>query len=414
MGMNDNIFKKVAQHVTGLFEEYPHPNLLYHSLDHTKKVVERTQEIAAHYQLNESDMLTLYTAAWFHDTGHLFTDIATHEEKSIELMRSFMSHQSADEELIQNIEACIAVTRMPHEPKNLLQEIICDADTYHFGTNEFRKTNKLIKREYKLRNYGAITLDWERNTLELLERHSFFTSYCQVLLADGKQKNVERMQRKYLKSKNAANNLDINEHEDDPKLAKQKMSLISRGIQTMLRLTSENHLRLSDMADGKANILISVNAIIISVILSVLVRKLETETYLTIPTIIFLFFSVVTIIIAILATRPKVSQGRFSKDDIINKRTNLLFFGNFHKSAIDEYEWAMGILMKDKDYLYNSLIKDIHQLGVVLGRKYKLLRLAYTIFMVGIVVSVIAFTLAAVLKSPSQMTTVSMPAQPPL
>lgn len=412
--MNDNIYKKVAQYITGVFEEYPHPNLTYHNLEHTKRVVERTQEIAAHYQLNENDMLAVYVAAWFHDIGHLFAEISEHEVKSVELMRAFMQQHGADEALIETISGCIVATRMPHEPKGLLQEILCDADTYHFGTNDFRKTNRQIKKEYRLRGYTTFILDWEKNTLELLERHKFFTSYCQVLLQDGKQKNIARAQKKYLKSINALTNAENESATEDPALAKAKQSLVTRGIQTMLRLASENHLRLSDMADGKANILISVNAIIISVILGVLIRKLETDTYLTIPTMVFLAFSVTTVIIAIMATRPKVSEGRFTKSDVMNKRTNLLFFGNFYKSTIEEYEWAMGVMMQDKDYLYSSLVKDIHQLGVVLARKYKLIRLAYTIFTIGIVTSVIAFTLAVMLKSPGQVTTVTMPSNTPL
>jgi len=179
---------------------------------------------------------------------------------------------------------------------------------------------------------------------------------------------------------------------------KQKNTLLSRGIQTMLRLTSDNHLELSNMADGKANILISVNSIIISVILSVLVRRLEVDTYLIVPTVMFLTFSVATIVLAILATRPKISQGVFSREDIMNRKTNLLFFGNFHKASLEEYEWGMSQMMKDQDYLYGTLIKDIHQLGVVLGRKYRLLRVAYNVFMVGIIVSVLAFAIAVILN----------------
>src|SRR4051812_5839480 len=155
-------------------------------------------------------------------------------------------------------------------------------------------------------------------------------------------------------------------------LEKDKTGLMSKGIQTMLRLTSENHLKLSDMADHKANILISVNSIIISVILGVLLRKLQEEPALTIPTIIFLIVAVSTIVISILATRPKLNSGKFSSQDIINKKTNLLFFGNFHKATYEEYDTAMRKMMQDPDYLYGSLIKDIYQLGIVLGRKYKL------------------------------------------
>lgn len=160
------------------------------------------------------------------------------------------------------------------------------------------------------------------------------------------------------------------------------------------------------MADHKANILISVNAIIISVILGVLLRKLQEEPYLTIPTVIFLISAVTTIIISILATRPKISEGTFTPEDIAQKKTNLLFFGNFHKATYENYNAAMREMMLDTDYLYGSLIKDIYFLGVVLGRKYKLIRVAYNIFMIGIIVSVIAFAIAAYLNNGESVGTV--------
>lgn len=411
--MNDNIYKQAAQHVTRMFEDHHNPALVYHSIDHTKNVVEKAEEIAAHYQLSEREMLIIYIAAWFHDTGHLFTDIVGHEDKSIDLMREFMQGRIEDETLVQEIADCIMATHMPHVPHNRLQEIMCDADTYHFGTKDFKITNKQVREELKLRNFTAPLKEWEKNTLELLKQHKYFTSYCQQLLAAGKQKNIDRAARKLAEVQPTM----PNKKESKEKISaeeKQQHSLVARGIQTMLRLTSENHLELSNMADGKANILISVNAIIISIILSVLVRKLEVEPYLTIPTLMFLGFSVITIVIAILATRPSITEGKFTREDVLNKKTNLLFFGNFYKSTMADYEWAMGSLMQDKDYLYNSLVRDIYYLGVVLGRKYKLIRLAYTVFMVGIVLSVIAFLVATLFAAPREVTTVSMPANTPL
>lgn len=189
-------------------------------------------------------------------------------------------------------------------------------------------------------------------------------------------------------------------------MGKDKAGLMSKGIQTMLRLTSQNHLHLSDMADHKANILISVNAIIISVILSVLLRKLEEVPYLTIPTVIILLVAVTTIVIAIIATRPKISGGTFTSQDIIDKKTNLMFFGNFHKASFEEYNSAMRKMMQDTDYLYGSLIMDIYSLASVLGRKYRLIRLAYNIFMIGIVVSVVAFGVAVFFFHPAVTSTI--------
>ena len=164
-----------------------------------------------------------------------------------------------------------------------------------------------------------------------------------------------------------------------------------RGIETMFRTTSTNHLQLSEIADSKANIMISVNAIMVSVIVSVLPRRIEENPALTWPTVLFLSCSLLTIVFAILVTRPNVTHGTFSREDILKKRGNLLFFGNFHQMNLGDYEWGMGELMKDSQYLYGTMTRDIFHLGLVLGKKYKLLRITYTIFMVGFVVSVLAF-----------------------
>lgn len=390
-------------YVKGLFKQHNQTNLIFHNQEHTENVVERVHEIASHYQIPDRDLLELSIAAWFHDTGHLITDPAGHEEKSVALMEEYLKSKTDDDELIKNIAALIRITKFPPSPQSIQEMIICDADTYHFGLEDFKQTNKAMKKELVLRNMNTMVMDWERNTLNLLEKHQFYTSYCIDLLQKGKEKNMRRLNKKLnkLEGTNASETL-LQPGDTKNETNKRKNSLLSRGIQTMLRLTSENHVELSNMADGKASILISVNAIIISVILTVLIRRIEVETHLTIPTFIFLASSLATIIIAIMATRPKISQGNFSREDILNKNTNLLFFGNFYSTKVSDYQWAMNTMMRDPDYLYSSLIMDIHQLGVVLARKYKLIRLAYTVFMIGIFISVIAFIIAIMVHQPQQ------------
>ena len=383
--MDTNImYKKTAEYVTGLFEKKQAPSFCFHNLGHTRKVVDRTEEIAGHYDVSETDMLIVYIAAWFHDTGYLFSDAAIHEEKGVELMKKFMKDYSDDQQFITEIENCILSTKLPRNPANLLHEILCDADTYHFGTKEFKDSNKQVREEYILKEGEISEKEWNEGTLKFLEDHQFYTTYCQDLLDEKKRANMKKLQKKITEK----------EGKDDSLLIKETNSLEIKGIQTMLRLVSGNHLKLSDMADHKANILISVNAIIISVMLGVLFRKLQEEPYLTIPAIIFLAMAVTTIVISIIATRPKLSGGTFTPQDILDKKTNLLFFGNFHKASFEDYDMAMRKMMKDSDYLYGSLIKDIYYLGVVLGRKYKLIYLAYNIFMIGLIVSVLAFAIA--------------------
>jgi hypothetical protein len=113
-----------------------------------------------------------------------------------------------------------------------------------------------------------------------------------------------------------------------------------------------------------------------------------------IPTVILVLGSLTAIVFAILATRPNITEGTFTREDILNKQINLLFFGNFYNMELPDYDWAMKELMKDKDYLYGSMIKDIYFLGVVLARKYKFLRLSYSIFMYGLIAAIIAFGIA--------------------
>ncbi|MFV5699774.1 Pycsar system effector family protein [Flavobacterium sp. ZT3R17] len=187
--------------------------------------------------------------------------------------------------------------------------------------------------------------------------------------------------------------------ENDKKKKEKKDSKSGKpdkAVDTMLKITLNNHSNLSGMVDNKANILLSVNAIIISVSLTTIIPKLDNpaNVHLIIPTLILIVSSVTSIICAILATRPNVTKGSFTRNEVEEKKVNLLFFGNFYKMPYEDYNWAMNELMKDKGYLYNSIIKDLYQLGLVLEKKYKLLRTTYTIFMFGIIISVMAFLIA--------------------
>ncbi len=391
---HQNLFAETEDYVVNLFMAYNGERLAYHNLDHTRYVVKRATQIAAHYELSELETYVVILSAWFHDVGYLTGKGFEHEERSIEMLKVFAAQHRISDDIVAKASACIQATKMCNSPKNLLEEILVDADTYNLGTKKFRKTNIKVYEELRNSGYDASDSEFEYKTITLLENHKYYTRYAQDLLTASKLENMKKIKEK--KSKGS----DVMELTDGKgethELVIDEKQGTTKGMQTMLRLTSANHIRLSEMADSKANILISVNAIIISVILSVLLRKLGEDPYLTIPTLIFLTVSVVTIVLAIMATRPKVNAGVFSQEDVDNKKTNLLFFGNFHRMEFNAYSNAMKTMMTDADYLYSSMVQDIYALGIVLGRKYKLLRAAYTLFMIGIIVSVLAFAIASV------------------
>jgi len=166
---------------------------------------------------------------------------------------------------------------------------------------------------------------------------------------------------------------------------------INNAIEELLRVTAGNDHRLSDMADNKAQILITVNSIMISAIISLVLRKLDEDQFLILPTYILLSVSLITMILSIMATRPTVPKGKFSQSELENKTVNLLFFGNFYAMKLEDYAKGMKTVLNDQEFLYDSLIKDVYSQGVVLGRKYRLLRAAYSVFMFGLIISIITF-----------------------
>ncbi|EPR73799.1 Metal-dependent phosphohydrolase [Winogradskyella psychrotolerans RS-3] len=170
----------------------------------------------------------------------------------------------------------------------------------------------------------------------------------------------------------------------------------------MYRVQLKNHIELSAIADTKANILLSVNAIIISVALSNLIPKLDNPSnlFLVYPTLILMLFSVASVVLSVLSTRPKISNVAITKEMIKEKKTNILFFGNFHKMNLQDFEWGIDYLMDNEETLYNSLTKDLYFLGLVLNRKYKLLRITYTVFMFGIIISASAFIYSYYINMP--------------
>jgi predicted metal-dependent HD superfamily phosphohydrolase len=181
--------EQIPFYVSSIYYKYIKPELFYHNLEHTRRVVERTLEIADYYRLGPIERFILLAASWFHDTGHLFSGPQGHEEQSVAIMEPFLLEHGTDPVIIEDIRGCIMATKIPHYPTTFLQEIICDADTYNLGTEEFLVTDELLREELRLLG-AAESKEWEKHTLDFLKRHRFFTSYCKEKLQKGKQDNI--------------------------------------------------------------------------------------------------------------------------------------------------------------------------------------------------------------------------------
>ena len=383
------------KHALNLLSSGLDTKYVYHNLAHTQRVVKKVKELIVNMRVNEIDGQNIEIAAWFHDTG--FTKSAdNHEKESVRIVTDFLKGQNVEEKRIKAISNIILATVMGYKPKNILEKIIVDADCAHLASKNFFDYTSLLRKEWELTGLKTVTYqDWIKENINFFTvQHRFETDYALKNWTRRKEKNLSKLM-KDLKSIQDENK-KFAQKQESLAIKKEKSEVPERGIETMFRVALKNHMTLSNIADTKANILLSVNAIIISLALSNLLPKLDNPSneYLILPTIIFVFFTVASIILSILATRPNVTEGKFNKEDVANKKVNLLFFGNFHQMKLNDFEWAISEMMEDKGYLYNSLTKDLYFLGLVLNKKYKILRLTYTVFMIGIIVSVLAFAIS--------------------
>ncbi|WP_202700840.1 Pycsar system effector family protein [Flavobacterium sp. UGB4466] len=387
-----NLIEQSEDFVSNLLKDKLSNLYSYHNFNHTLTVVNAVKELCKKEDVTAEEKEVLLVAAWFHDSGYI-NGYEKHEEESVKIATAFLKEKGLSDEFITQVSGLILATVKEYTPKTHLEKIIKDADFAHLMGTEYATTCELLRIELKNTwNLNFSNAEWAKENLNfLMNKHRFYTDYALRKWQPLKEKNLLMVQKKIEKQeKKEAEKIEEENRKRD------KIEKPDRGIDTLFRVTLGNHTRLSGIADSKANILLSVNAIIISIALSTIIPKLDSpkNAHLVVPTFIMLISSVVTIIFAILSTRPKVTTGIFTREDIEAKKINLLFFGNFYKMPLEEYDWAMNEMMKDKDYLYSTMIKDLYYLGLVLQRKYNLLRIAYNLFMIGIIVTVISFVIA--------------------
>ncbi|MBT8384487.1 MAG: HD domain-containing protein [Bacteroidia bacterium] len=395
------IEQKAENFVLSLLKEKLSNQYIYHNISHTKRVVDFIREISEFEKIAKKDIQILELAGWFHDVGYINGN-DDHEINSAKIARDFLEKEKTSSATIEKVKNCILITTNTEEPKNIFEKIILDADCGHLGNKNYSEVSELLREEWILLGNEPLTdIEWIENNIDFFtRRHQYYTDYAINNWQATKDKNLAQLYKSLKKLKKEK---DRNKQKaEEIKLKKQKARTPERGIETMFRVTLRNHINLSNIADTKANILLSVNAIIISLALSSLIPKLDNPSnhYLIIPTSIFVVFSLVSMALSVVATRPNITSGNFTKEDVKQKKVNLLFFGNFHKVKLNEFEWAMGEMMKDRDYLYSSMTKDLYYLGLVLNKKYKILRITYTIFLIGIIASVVAFAVSFKLANP--------------
>jgi hypothetical protein len=387
--------QQISELARRLFETRPDPRLFFHNADHRALLIDTAGQLSAHFQLDERNDFIVRAAACLYDLEMITTGSKSREIISTASSEELLKNLDIDPPIIQEIKQCLLATHLPQPPFGENEKIFCDILYAYLGSEKFIVYNQLRRKEIEAFSGKKIPGKiWRTQTISLLSNHHYNTEFCQQRLNKTKSENLialtEEQQQKLLQKKPR---LLAPENHGYPAWKHKSKHHLS-GVETVFRNSSSNHLNLSVMADNKAFIMISVNSILISVGVGLIIGKFVLIPKLFVPTVLLMTVNVATIIYSVLATRPGLMKGTFTREEVDNKTVDLLFFGNFFKMPLADFEYGMRKMMDDDDFLYDNLIRDIYAQGKNLGRKFRLLRTSYNLFMYGMAFTVAAFVLS--------------------
>lgn len=374
--------EKAIEYISNFYDDEVESIYEYHNLEHSLSVLSAAQKISEKSNLSPEDLLAVEFAALFHDTGYN-EGPENHEIRSANIAEKYLIENGFDTSFIERVRVCILATKMDVETSDHLPQILRDADMSGLASkNFFEITEKLRKEINNIKDQKISKKDWDKTNIEFLKKCSYRTKEAEELYKDKKDKNLESLIKKSIKKDKKKKDKKKKDSIDEESIADNKSA------QTQFKTALRNHIDLSSIADNKANIMVSVNALILTMALPFLIEKSMDNHSFLLPTVIMSLVCLVSMIFATLATRPIKMKGNTTLEQIKKNESNLFFFGNYHKMSFQDYKSGVQHVLSDTKALDDSIIRDLYYLGKSLGGKFEYLRHCYNIFMYGITITV--------------------------
>lgn len=370
--------EKAKHFISNLFNEQLDPLYTYHNYDHALLVLESVNQIAGISKIVGDDLLVLQFAALFHDSGFI-NGAKDHEKRGQKIANEYLTKNGFGDEFISKVLTCIAATKMGTKTDDPLSIILQDADMSSLGNINYPKITEKLRLELNNTTDDKVgKKEWLSGNIKFLKNCVYNTAAARELYDKQKAKNHKKLLKKQSKGKKA-------------KVTAPELSLAqNKSAQTQFKTALRNHIDLSNIADNKANIMISVNALILTLALPFLIDKALDNHFFWIPIALLASVCLASMIFATLATRPIKLKGITTQNEIENNTSNLFFFGNYYKMKFEDYKIGVKHVLNNTKALDDSIMRDLFFLGKSLGGKFSYLRLCYNIFMYGISLTVFA------------------------
>lgn len=392
-----DLIPEIRQFILTQMNRRPDNRLVYHNYDFSVRLAEKVLEIADGQSLTSGQREVAQIAAWFVAIGYLL-EYDNPARSSQAIARRFLESKRYPEEKQRRVLKCLEAGSKDVAPASPEEQVMEDALTAVNYTDGYDERMPLQKLEWELKTGRQTSrLDWARLQLQRLLAARLYTHYARSHYEGVLAQNIRRQKERVEKLLRKQSPEIAEEKERAPaRYEGLEEDVPRRALQTFFRSNYRNHINLSAIADNKANIMISVNSILISVLLTILTYRnmANINPKVVLPAVIFLVSALVSLIFAILSARPKVTtlNDRDTPQETVRK--NIVFFGNYVNLDLDQYEEAVDAVFRDSELLYGNMVRDLYYLGQVLAKKYRYLTISYNVFMLGFVATVVTFLFA--------------------
>lgn len=196
------IIINVKNYVTELYRKNETELICYHCFAHAKEVVEVIDKMSEAMNIPDDEKENLIIAGWFHDVGY-FEKGCGHEEVSTEYAVNYLSGLGYPLNQIEKVKKYIMATKVPTNPENIYEQIICDADLHHLGMNDIEHKSELFKLELEKKDIcHPSNIEWIESNIKFLKEHSFYTDYAKNEFGIQKEINLRYFEMKLEKMKN--------------------------------------------------------------------------------------------------------------------------------------------------------------------------------------------------------------------
>jgi uncharacterized membrane protein len=383
------VVRLAAQHVFQLFRNAgPENPLVFHGFGRARALVDGCREIAEGAKLDEADLPVLLLAAWFHDTGYAVGPKGNRNQ-SAEQARAFLAEHKQPQPLIEEVEAAILASDSP-TPNNLVQEVLHDALLLPAASKNYFELADQFRLERERRNDEIHSdVEWSKICIAFFDNHPFRTRYAQLEYNGRRAANLVRLHKDLRKQIGEVANQDAEQA--------RATKGVGKTVENIFDSISRNQIRLFQIADRRTATMIHVNAIMVTLVVGLLLRRVEQQRSLLFPTLVLLTVNLVTIFISIYSMRSgRSSLTRILGQDAAVHDQNLLMFSNETPWSLEDYRGRMNRLATNWPELQQTLVEDMYFIRKLLMERTKALRISYDIFIGGLAVSVVAFAIAMI------------------